>query len=95
MPRELTRARAGGPVGVGDAAQNGIQIGFGARGFVARNSIESNSRTPPEWTACGLLFASGGGGLGRAKGHTFSGNEQDFCNSGTQPSVHSPFNDGP
>lgn len=82
-----------GSVGEGDAAQNGIQVGFGARGFVARNTITGNDYTPTRWTACGLLFYNAGGGLGRAKSNTFSGNEQDFCNSGTQPSVHSPFND--
>src|SRR5438132_6334513 len=62
-----------GPVGtpLPDAAQNGVQIGFGARGLVSGNTISGHYYTPPDYVACGLLFFQAGGGLGRAKNHMF------------------------
>ena len=82
-----------GPVGSGDAAQNGVQIGFGARGRVTENTISDNDYTPTSWVACGLLFFEGGGGLGKTTTNTFSGNEQNVCTAGVGPSAHSPFNE--
>src|SRR5713101_2204947 len=38
-----------GAVGLGDAAQNGVQIGFGARGLVSGNTISANFYTPPDF----------------------------------------------
>ena len=76
----------------GDAAQNGVQIGFGARGLVSGNIISMHDYDPPDFVACGLLFVQAGGGLGRAKNNTFAMNEQDICTAGVGPSPNSPFN---
>jgi len=81
-----------GATGLGDAAQNGVQIGFGARGLVSGNTISAHDYTPPDFVACGLLFFRAGGGLGRAKGNTFVANEQNICTAGVGPSSNSPFN---
>jgi len=81
-----------GPTGLGDAAQNGVQIGFGARGLVSGNTISMHDYVPPDFVACGLLFFRAGGGLGRAKSNTFVANEQDICTAGVGPSPNSPFN---
>jgi len=69
----------------GDAAQNGIQIGFGAHGRIVGNDIQDNFYAPPTWVACGVLFFEGGGGVGLAKGNSFSGNEKDICTAGVGP----------
>lgn len=71
-----------GPVGLGDAAQNGIQIGFGARGMVDGNEVKDHDYTPPDFVACGVLMFEGGGGLGRTKNNIYSGNEQNLCTAG-------------
>jgi len=76
----------------GDAARNGVQIGFGARGLVSGNSISMHDYDPPDFVACGLLFFQAGGGLGRAKNNTFAMNEQNICTAGVGPSPNSPFN---
>jgi nitrous oxidase accessory protein NosD len=81
-----------GPTVLGDAAQNGVQIGFGARGLVSGNTISMHDYVPPDFVACGLLFFQAGGGLGRAKSNTFVANEQDICTAGVGPSPNSPFN---
>ena len=81
-----------GPTGPGDAAQNGVQIGFGAHGLVSGNTISLHNYVPPDFVVCGLLFAQAGGGLGRAKSNTFIANEQDICTAGVGPSPNSPFN---
>src|SRR5207249_8486354 len=46
----------------GDAAQNGVQIGFGARGMVSGNTISGNDfvDVPDTTVACGLLFFKAG-----------------------------------
>ena len=77
---------------LGDAAQNGVQIGFGARGLVSGNTISANFYTPPDFVACGLLFFRAGGGLGRTRTNTYVGNEQETCTAGVGPSSNSPFN---
>ncbi len=76
----------------GDAAQNGVQIGFGAHGFVSDNTITNHYYDPPEYVACGVLFFQAGGGLGRTKTNTYAGNEQNTCTAGVGPSQNSPFN---
>jgi len=81
-----------GPTVLGDAAQNGVQIGFGARGLVSGNAISANYYTPPDFVACGLLFFRAGGGLGRTRTNTYLLNEQDTCTAGVGPSSNSPFN---
>jgi hypothetical protein len=81
-----------GPTGLGDAAQNGVQVGFGARGLVSGNTISANDYVPTDFVACGLLFFRAGGGLGRTKSNTFIANEQDICTAGVGPSPNSPFN---
>ena len=73
-------------------AQNGVQIGFGARGLVSGNAISANYYTPPDYVACGLLFFEAGGGLGRTKSNNYLANEQDTCTAGVGPSSNSPFN---
>ena len=77
----------------GDAAQNGVQIGFGARGTVTGNTITNHQYDPPEWVACGILF-NGAGGLNTTKNgaNTLLNNEVNICTAGNGPSSHSPFN---
>lgn len=45
-----------GPVGSGGAAQNGIQVGFGATGTLSNNIISNHSYTPPSDSATGVLL---------------------------------------
>jgi len=45
-----------GPVGLGDWAQNGIQIGFGATGNVQKNYVSDHWYTAADWAACGILI---------------------------------------
>jgi len=80
-----------GPTGPGDAAQNGVQIGFGARGLVSGNTISDHNYLPPDFVACGVLFFEGGGGVGRAKNNMFAGNEQNICTAGAGL-TNAPFN---
>lgn len=81
-----------GAVGLGDAAQNGVQLGFGAHGKVTDNAISGNNYTPASFVACGILATNGGGAIGQTKTNAFSGNEQNVCNAGGGPSMNSPFN---
>lgn len=81
-----------GAVGLGDAAQNGVQIGFGAHGKVTDNNISGHNYTPTSYVACGVLATNGGGAIGQTKSNTFAANEQNVCNAGGGPSMNSPFN---
>ena len=45
-----------GPVNAGDAAQNGIQLGYGATGTVFNNNISNNSYIPASDNAAGVLL---------------------------------------
>ena len=75
-------------------AQNGVQIGFSARGIVTGNTIMNHFYIPTDFVACGALFFKAGGGPGRAQDNTFVGNEGNICNvSGAIGSAHSPFNE--
>ena len=82
-----------GPTMAGDAAQNGVQIGFGARGLVSGNTISLHDYVPEDFVACGVLFFEGGGGVGRAKNNTFPPmtNEQNICTAGAGL-ANAPFN---
>ncbi|MBS4015723.1 MAG: T9SS type A sorting domain-containing protein [Candidatus Latescibacteria bacterium] len=50
-----------GPVGSGFAAQNGIQIGFGATANIAYNNMTALSYTGLSWAAAGILLVASGG----------------------------------
>lgn len=69
-----------GPVGVPLAAQNGIQVGFGATSSVSGNTVSGNDYTPKSYVACGLLIYQADGV--RAFGNTYFANERDVCNFG-------------
>jgi len=69
-----------GPVGVPLAAQNGIQVGFGATASVRGNTVSGNDYTPKSFVACGLLLFEADGV--RASANTYSANERDVCNFG-------------
>jgi hypothetical protein len=69
-----------GPLGSGYAAQNGIQIGFGASGLVSGNAVSGNWYTPTSDVACGLLFYQANGV--KQKANMLFGNEVDLCNAG-------------
>jgi len=69
-----------GPVGVPLAAQNGIQVGFGATAVVLDNVVSGHDYTPDAWLACGLLFFEADG-VKQSKNSSF-GNEKDLCNFG-------------
>jgi hypothetical protein len=44
-----------GPVGLGDAAQNGVQLSDGAQGSIVNNDISGNYYTPQTYCATGVL----------------------------------------
>ena len=69
-----------GPVGVPLAAQNGIQVAYGATAVIRGNTVSGNDYTPKSYVACGLLLYQAGGV--RASGNTYFGNERDVCNYG-------------
>jgi hypothetical protein len=69
-----------GPLDLGDAAQNGIQIAFGASALVSGNTVSGNSYTPKSDVACGLLFYQANGVKQQA--NTLFDNEIDLCNAG-------------
>ncbi len=52
-----------GPVGAGNAAQNGIQVGYGATGTVDGNTVSNNSYTGPDWAATDVLVYSANVGI--------------------------------
>lgn len=79
-------------MGSGDAAQNGVQFGFGAHGKATNNTISGNDYTPADFTGCGILAFKAGGAIGQTRSNIFSGNEQNVCNAGGGPSPFSPFN---
>lgn len=68
--------------------QNGIQLGFGAHGRIISNTVKDNFYTPEKYVACGVLIFWAGGTV---TGNTFSGNEQNICNSaGVEMPEHPP-----
>lgn len=69
-----------GPVGLGDAAQNGMQIGFGATATIRGNTVTDHWYTPTDWAACGLLYVEANGV--KASRNEFAGNEMNVCNAG-------------
>ena len=69
-----------GPVGVPLAAQNGIQVGFGATAIVSGNTVSGNDYTPTSYDACGILFYQADG-VKQSKNTLFN-NERDVCNFG-------------
>jgi hypothetical protein len=81
-----------GPLGLGDAAQNGVQLGNGAHGKIEGNDISDNYYTPSDFVGCGILAFKAGGAIGQSRSNTFSGNEQNVCNTSGGPSPFSPFN---
>ncbi len=62
-----------GPVPLGDAAQNGIQIGFGASGRIEGNTVQDNDYLPQTVCATGILVLADGV---EVLGNTLSAN---FC----------------
>jgi len=52
-----------GPVGLGDAAQNGIQLGFGAGGSIVDNETSGHDYTPSTFAATGILVFDTADGL--------------------------------
>lgn len=77
-----------GPLGVPLAAQNGIQIGFGATAIVKGNTITGNDYTPKSYVACGLLLYQADGV--KASSNPSSGNEKDLCNYGKGGGTFNP-----
>jgi hypothetical protein len=49
-----------GPLALGEAAQNGIQIGPGAAGSIVGNTVSDNDYLPQTWCATGILAYSDG-----------------------------------
>lgn len=77
-----------GPVGVPLAAQNGIQIGFGATAIVRGNTVSGNNYTPTSFVACGILIFQADGV--KASHNSLSGNERDNCNFGKGGGNYNP-----
>lgn len=69
-----------GPVGVPLAAQNGIQIAFGATATVQDNNVSGNNYTPKSFVACGILYFDADGV--RASRNFANDNERNYCNFG-------------
>ncbi len=61
---------------IGSIAQNGVQIGFGGSGLVARSTISRNSFTGPA-LGCGILFFHAGPSTQLA--NRLSANERNVC----------------
>ncbi len=61
-----------GPVGLGDAAQNGIQFGSGAQGSIIGSQVTGNDYTPATWCATGILLNGTNGVL--VQNNTVDGN---------------------
>ena len=77
-----------GPVGVPLAAQNGIQISFGATAIVTGNSVSGHNYTPKAYVACGLLIYQADGV--RASANSLFNNEKDQCNIGKGGGTFNP-----
>lgn len=69
-----------GPLGLGFAAQNGIQISRGATGVVKSNVVSGNDYTPKSYVACGLLLYMAEGV--RVSSNDLFNNEMNQCNYG-------------
>lgn len=69
-----------GPVPFGFAAQNGIQVAFGASALVTGNTVSGNDYLPESDVACGVLVYQANG-MRQNRNDLFD-NEQDFCNFG-------------
>jgi ribosomal protein S27E len=69
-----------GPTGLGDAAQNGIQVAFGATGLVRGNTVTDHDYTPETFVACGLLWFEASGV--RASKNILRDDEANICNFG-------------
>lgn len=65
-----------GPVGLGDAAQNGIQLSAGAQGTIIGNVVSDNYYSPQTWCATGILV-SGSDGI-QVTSNDLSGNLCDL-----------------
>ena len=77
-----------GPIGEPLAAQNGIQVGFGATAIVKGNTVSGNNYTPASWVACGILMYQADGV--KASQNALSGNERDNCNYGKGGGNYNP-----
>ena len=77
-----------GPVGVPFAAQNGIQVGFGATAIVKNNVVSGNDYTPETFVACGILYFDADGV--RTNHNTLFANERDTCNFGRGGGQYNP-----
>jgi hypothetical protein len=86
--QRTTAAGLGAVFGV--AAQNGVQIGFGARGRVTDSFIVLNNSPFDDVLSCGVLFIDARGGTGPVATNTFIGNEQDVCSASSSSSLQSP-----
>jgi hypothetical protein len=65
---------------LGDIAQNGVVVIYGATALIKGNTVSGNWYTPKSYVACGLLFLNATGVKQQA--NSFSANEQDLCNYG-------------
>lgn len=63
-----------GPMVSGQAAQNGIQIGYGAGGTITYNTISDNNYEPDSWAACAITLV-GVDGVTITNNDISSGNE--------------------
>jgi hypothetical protein len=77
-----------GPVGVPSAAQNGIQVGFGATAVVKSNSVSGNVYSPKSFVACGVLLFEAGGV--RSANNNLFANERNQCNVGKGGGTFNP-----
>jgi parallel beta-helix repeat protein len=62
-----------GPIGPGDWAQNGIQIGYGAKANVMDNIVSNHGYTGEDWAASGILVFEADDSM--IKGNTITDNE--------------------
>lgn len=78
-----------GPVGVPSAAQNGIQVGFGATAIVRLNTVSGNVYTPKSFIACGVLLYEADGV--RSSSNDLYANERNQCNFGKGGGTYNPI----
>lgn len=76
----------------GVAAQNGIQIAFGARGTVTGSLIGYNNSSSDQFLSCGVLYFQARGSKNPSADTAFYLNEEDVCRAagGGGSSLHAP-----
>jgi len=77
-PSPITRWTGAGPVNY--IAQKGIQVSFGATGYVRGNTVSGHFYTPATVTSCGILLYQAAGV--KVQQNQYFANQTNMCNAG-------------